>query len=488
MMAADENDQKPGQPEEGQPPGREPLSPAKRKRLQKLFAHASKQMTQGQHDYASDLLAECLKGDPSNYTYVQTYVGNLQKKYKNNKTGSKLAQFKERSARGAVKKAMAQEQWDEVINQGARVLTVNPWDKTTLMSMATAAGKMGDTDPKIFYLKTAWEAGPKDPELNRAIAFALTELEQWDQAIACWQRVEQAKPDDEEAQREIAWLAVQKTIKKGGYEGSEEARKFAGGGQAQPQGQTRAQAEEEVAPQEKLKRKIAADPTELSNYFELAQLHLYNEDYEAAEKILAEAHEISDGDPDVREKWQDAEIRHIRQKIARTQDEETRNQLLEEFHEKDLLIHKERCERYPNSLRFKYDLGLRYQTVKQYNEAIKEFQQARNDARCRGLCMLALGQCFQQIKQYRLAMSHYASAIEAIPDRDAKNKKESLYLAGRLALGLKDVDAAEKHLSSLAALDFNYKDVSDLLDKISKLREKTDEPPYEIDEPGPDDD
>ena len=68
-------------------------------------------------------------------------------------------------------------------------------------------------------------------------------------------------------------------------------------------------------------------------------------------------------------------------------------------------------------------------------------------------------------------MSHYESAIQEIPDRDADNKKRALYRAGRLAMGLKDFDAAEKHLTTLAGLDFTYRDVSTLLDKIAKLRE-----------------
>ena len=38
-------------------------------------------------------------------------------------------------------------------------------------------------------------------------------------------------------------------------------------------------------------------------------------------------------------------------------------------------------------------------------------------------------------------------------------------------MGLKDVDTGEKHLTTLAGLDFTYKDVSKLLDKIAKLRD-----------------
>ncbi len=120
---------------------------------------------------------------------------------------------------------------------------------------------------------------------------------------------------------------------------------------------------------------------------------------------------------------------------------------------------------------FRYELGYRYMLTKRYAEAIQELQKAKNDPRRRGMSLLALGRCFERIKQYRLAMSHYELAIQEIPDRDAVNKKQSLYLAGRLAMGLKNIDTAEKHLSTLAGLDFTYRDISTLLDKIAKLRE-----------------
>jgi tetratricopeptide (TPR) repeat protein len=88
---------------------------------------------------------------------------------------------------------------------------------------------------------------------------------------------------------------------------------------------------------------------------------------------------------------------------------------------------------------------------------------------------LNLGQCFQKIGQKRLAVSHYESAIGEIPDRDGDHKKDALYRAGELQVSLKNYEAAEKHLSILAGLDFTYKDVSALLDKVSRLRDNPDE-------------
>ena len=210
------------------------------------------------------------------------------------------------------------------------------------------------------------------------------------------------------------------------------------------------------------------------NYHELADLYIAKEDYKEAIEVLAKTYEVSGEDPDVGERWDDVQMRYLRQQMTDAKnrgDEETRKKIRQQLVEKELRVYQGRCERYPNNLGFHYDLGLRYQLNKQYKEAIKEFQIAQNDPRRKGLCMLALGQCFQRIKQNRLAMTHYAAAIVEIPDRDADNKKTALHLAGRMAMHLKDLDTAEKHLAELAAMDFTYKDVSDLLDKISRLRE-----------------
>ena len=142
------------------------------------------------------------------------------------------------------------------------------------------------------------------------------------------------------------------------------------------------------------------------------------------------------------------------------------HELRKQFDLKSLEVWQNRVERYPNDLTLKYNLGDFCQRTGNYKDAIGNFQQAKNDPRWKGSCLLKLGQCFQQIKQYRLAITQYESAIEEIPDRDADTKKEALYCAGRLAIGLKDPDTARKYLTTLAAMDFGYKDVSGLLDKL----------------------
>ena len=437
------------------------MSPAKRSRLEKIFEHASKKVAAGtDFDYTAELLTQCVVGDPGKIDYVRAYIENLQKKFGNNRKGGGWAQFQERGARGAQKKALGAEDWLESIKQGLQVLRANPWDVTALTNMATAANKMGHRECELFYLRSALAANTKDPAINRLCAVTLDELGQYDQAIVCWHRVEEARPNDEEPKRAVAVLMVKRSKAKGEF----------GDGPATKTGNF-AQQSGKLTPEQELQKKIEREPANVQNYVELSQLYVNDEKYKEAEAILATAYEASKEDPDIREKWEDAQLRHLRQKIATSRDPDKKKRYQRKYFEKELDVSKRRVERYPNNLSFKYELGYRYLLMKQYNDAIRELQAAKNDPRKRGVSMLALGQCFQQIKQYRLAMAHYESAIQDIPDRDADNKKKALYSAGRLSLGLKDLDTSEKHLTGLAALDFTYKDVSALLDKIAKLRE-----------------
>lgn len=458
---------------------REALTPAKRSRLERLF-EAGKQKSSGlnpNYDYASELYAQCVLGDPGNDVFVKAYIDNLQKKYNNNRSGAMLAQFKERSARNAVKKALADQNWDELVKNSLKVLAVNPWDVPALTALAAAAKKLGFFECEMYYLKTALVVNPKDPAVNRLCAIAASERNLIDQSIHCWHRVEEAEPNDDEAKRAIAILQTER-MRKGGFsiEGAESKHLHAVVKPVENQ-------EEELTVEKKLLNKIAKYPKQLPLYFELSQHYFQEDRFDKAEEILARAFEVSNGDLDVREKWEDAQLRGFRFKIINTTDPQKKEELQQEYYHKELDFFKKRCERYPNNLFFRYDLGLRYYFTGQFTEAIRELQISRKDPRRKGVSILLLGKCFQKIEQYRLALNHYRMAVEELSDREIENKKEALRLAGKMALHLGELDVAEKSLSVLAATDFTYKDVPALLDKLAELRKNQMSP---VEKPIPD--
>ena len=146
---------------------------------------------------------------------------------------------------------------------------------------------------------------------------------------------------------------------------------------------------------------------------------------------------------------------------------ETLDRLRTVLVKQEIDIFAARVERYPDNVSWKFELAIRLKTAGSPAEAIKYFQAVQVDSRRRGAVALELGECFQKIKQYPLAMRNYQTAVESLGDREIDLQKRALYRAGVLAAAMKDRDAALKFLSNLAEIDFGYRDVAQRLEKLN---------------------
>ncbi len=165
----------------------------------------------------------------------------------------------------------------------------------------------------------------------------------------------------------------------------------------------------------------------------------------------------------------------VRKRAASAPSEATKElaeQMIAQAHQAELEVYAARSEREPSDLKLRYELGLRLKRVGKHREAIPHFQQARGDTKRRAESELNLGECFQHIEQFKLAMASYEAAVAVATIGEPEIRKLALYRSGVLAMGLKDLDKAEARLTELAGLDFAYRDVGARLDKIAKLRHK----------------
>lgn len=455
--------------------GRQPITLASRKRFQQLFEHAGKQAAQDNFDYATDLFTQCVLGDVDNCVYWQSFFANLKKKYDNNKKGVRMASLRSSGEKASIKKSQFSKNYMAVLKTGVEVLKLNPWDIFALMAMHHAGEELELNDVSLLFLRIALDASPRNVDVNRAAGHALRLRNQYDQAIVCWRRVAEAsKEGDEYASRQVAELSVESTIAKGGYDGAETSREVKVDKSQGPQ--TR----QDLSREQALQQAIRLDPFEMKNYLNLAEFYFQEEDYSQAEKTLQQAYDQSSENADILDRLEDAQLRNLRYQLRQAEDlakasgtEEAKTawKKAKQRYDARSLAAMERCvERYPNNLAFKFEFGRALQMSGKTNEAIQQLQVAKDDPNRQGECLLRLGQCFQKIKQYQLAAPHFDQAIQQISDRDIDNKKNALYYAGRLALGLKETEKAEQYLATLAGIDFGYKDVATLLNKISTLR------------------
>ncbi len=305
------------------------------------------------------------------------------------------------------------------------------------------------------------------------MAEALKKRDRYQEAIIYWHKVEVLRPDDELPKREIATLTVllhQSRDSK--FEGDKKSS-FGSGAKA-----------EELTHEQRLLQRIRRNPKDLAGYDELAGLYLNSENFTKAVEVLnqkLEAVKGTDQENHVVETIEDVHLKVLRskwiaadakaKKSGKEADAKEVQAVRAELVEKELQTYRNRCERYPNNLAFRFELGRRYQLNGNIPEAIRELQVAQADPRKRGVCMLYLGDCFYSIKQYHLAMSHYEKGIQDIPDRDQDNKKKAYFKAGKLALGLKDLVRADKFLTTLASMDYDYPRTSELLEHLKKMKD-----------------
>lgn len=440
------------------PSGRKPLSPAERSRLSKCFASGADNLRKGNYDYAVELFASCVSGDPGSHVYLQNLLDALTKKQGGKKAGG-LTSLLAAGSRGGLKRLIASGKPAEAIKTGIGVLKKNPADTSCLLGLADACEALGCVETEGLFLRRALDVAPLDPTVNKQCAAFMERLGQFNQAIACWQRIAELKTVKEEAQREIARLSVEKTR----YDLDNRGRKS-----SQPTG---------ASPLETLRRRLAETPTDTEAAFELADLLEREASVEEAEKVLCDVLAASGNDLKVREHLEDRQLRWAKRRVMLAEKQleaedspdrrESLSLLQRALLKQEIEVYAARTDRYPEIASWKYELALRLKAAGSFAEAIKQFQDVLLDARRKGVVALELGECFQKIKQYPLAMRNYQTALEHLSDREIDLRKRALYRAGVLAAGLKDRDAAQKYLSALAELDFGYRDVASRLGKLA---------------------
>ena len=467
--------------------GLAPLTTAARQRLQKVFEHAQRCVDKKDHDYANQLFTQCVVEDPSNIIYLQSFMENLQAKYGDNKKGSRMGGLRIKSHRGSLTKAAGKGDWPAALQSGCDALAINPWDVATLQAMAKGLDELEILECQLFLLRWALGVDSKNESVNRQAAHTLEKMGQFDQAIACWSRVTQAIPHDEEALKAVSRLSVEKTISQGGYDpsmlqegGSDGESKISVASFSRHKTEEDPELEG-LSPEQRLQAAIEKDPSDIDSYLQLADILLHDNRTDEAEKLLQRGQSASGGaELRITERLESIQMRKAQDQLTIAQQrhdadptEETKAQVLhfrKQVNQIELEVYAAKSDRDPGNARLKFELGLRLKKAGKIKQAITSLQAARSDPKRKAQVLLDLGECFQKIEQYKLALSNYEQSIEASEDPDSEVHRLALYRAGVLATGLRELDRAEKHLTELAGIDFGFKDVSQRLDKVAQLR------------------
>ncbi|MBO7723177.1 MAG: tetratricopeptide repeat protein, partial [Thermoguttaceae bacterium] len=327
---------------------------------------------------------------------------------------------------------------------------------------------LGYDDTGLALLKHAIECNPNDVDINRFAAQQLSERNMYTDAIACCQRIINAKKVDREASRMIGDLMLRQTMDQ--MESKKEKNK-------------RDAAERAEAPQvpeeDVYEKKLAKTPDDRDLWLSYADFYFQKKNYRKAEDTFRRALKNFPDDVDFTVRLLELQKLRARDEVVRAKELLAKNpddaalkerfaKLREAFDEKTLALIKHKLSVNPTATATRYEHGIYLVQHGQFAEAIAELQTAQQDESIRSDCALAIAFCFEKLKKYKLAMTNYETAIRLLGNKVSEPIKRALYGAARLSAVLGDYKTAEQYATRLAGIDFSYKDIAQLLDKITE--------------------
>jgi tetratricopeptide (TPR) repeat protein len=469
------------------------------------FERAKQVLQAGDHEYGLRLLLECCKIDPANLIYRQTLRQAQRARYGNNERGQPLAYVRSIWGRLRLKKTMLRGDFRAALVDAELILMRNPWDLQTHLRMAEAFEQLEWPDHALWTLEQIRPTHPTDPRVNRPLAQLYEARGNFNQAIALWELVKRAAPNDLEAQNKAKDLSASATIAKGRYEeaiqgtapspaadtateqpalaqtdvappsppGSGEMRALAAA--ASPTTPPPKPADRQPRDVALLLERIKATPNNTNIYMQLANVYKKAEQFDKAKAILQQGLEPTGNAFELTQELLDMDIEPFRRDLEiaeerlrkRPGDAELQQicaRFGKEVNTRELELHRRRSDRYPTDNAARFEMGLRLLRANQLDEAIKELQAVRNDPRHLGKATFYLGMCFKQRKNWRLAQRNFEESLQHLGAADDALRKEAMFL---LSAGYAEVGEIERAIDlgcELANLDYNYKNIGALLD------------------------
>lgn len=427
-------------------------------------------------DYAIEMFGTCVNIKPENLVYRQTLRGVTQKKYNDNKSGAgAMEKMKLIGIRGRIKKARGKEDWEDMDKAAEEGLRINPWDAALNCDLAEAALKREFMEVAEFGYKSAFTSDMKSKEHALKYAEILKIRAKYKDAVTILEHVAtKIDPNDMEVQREITRMQATQTTVEGGFEDAESTvdvkRKTPGA--AGRQGETIAPGQSE---EDDLRHALRREPERLEHYSKLAAYYRRERRFDEARELLQKALQMSGGDVGYREQIEDVELDMLRYnrdmaREAAANDETARKnfeELEKELVKRELEVLLSREERYPQDMRIKMEIAIRFMRFQKWSEAIPRLQKASQDSRQKAQALARLGMCFYKDGKLGLARGQLERAApELNHDRDPKLFKDAHYNLARILEELGENARAEEHYGEVLVVDYDYRDARQRLERI----------------------
>jgi tetratricopeptide (TPR) repeat protein len=449
-----------------------------------FFGYGNDAAQKGNDVYAAQMYKEACRAAPENLVYRQSLRGVQRRKFSNDPTKvSKMVGLKLQPLRMKIGMARRGQEWAEVLDQCEDVFTQNPWDLDASIAAADAAENLGYKKIAQYLIEAVIPQGEKDERFLRSAARAFEFAEDFQKAIWCWDKLRALIPSDEEARKKVNDLTAKAAIKKSGLQESIDKHSKKPVGSSGPEKDLPPDAEElrgqRISPEQRYLQEIQEAPERIGPYLALAEHYKLEGRLDEAEKILAKGVKAKPDDNYMQGAYAEIQISRIRhaieiftRKVAKEphdpEPKERLDQLKVALYKYELKEIRRKVSVAPDDLKLRMLLGKKLAEGGKHDEAIAEFQQARNNAELKVQALLQAGLSFKANGVNKLAERNFEDAVRAVDDKDLTTKMELHYNLGLLSEEQGNLAIAEEHYNEVAANDYSYRDVAQRLRKLGE--------------------
>lgn len=434
-------------------------------------------------DYAIDMYKQACKLAPGEMTFRLALRGAQRRKFNNDpsKVGRLVGarnqpiRFKAKSARSKENYALGL----EICEDG---FTHNPWDVGIAREAAESAEMLGYYRLAQWYLESVQSEAAKDADFFRHAAHVHELCEAWPKAIAAWETVKKIDPHDDEAHRKINGLSASATIKRAKYddavEKAMEDKPEQGPSKEEVEAELEKLKQEKLSPEDRLKKEIKSDPTQVWAFLELADIFRKRSQLEIAEKVLGTGIKHNPKDNMLAQTYADVQMTRMKRAldalVKRVEDDPTDaaskgklDQLSKLLLDYEIKEYRRRLALNPEDYELHFQLGQCLAKNGEHAEAIGEFQIAKSSPTLKVQAMLQAGLSFEADGRGKLAERTYLDALKAVEPEDTANFNALHYQLGRVNETLGNMETAEEHYNEVAANDYTYLDVAQRLRNLN---------------------
>jgi tetratricopeptide (TPR) repeat protein len=174
-----------------------------------------------------------------------------------------LAGAKSQPIKMRIRAAKAKGNWAHVLEVCEEAFVQNPWDVHVAWEAAEAAEHLELLDLAQWLMESVQAQAGNDANFFRYMAHIFQLQENWQKAIACWERVRKLAPTDENANRQINALSASASITRAGLgEAIERHKEAAGRAGPEPAAEPDAEAlrRKQMTPEQRFEQEIREHP------------------------------------------------------------------------------------------------------------------------------------------------------------------------------------------------------------------------------------